>query len=86
MKCAIELASGAGIVAMSVDIEKEQIAFHQFSEMAAISSALLQGATWEQISTIRTQLQEMVGQAPGNSAPQPSASYSSGSVKRRRRS
>ena len=85
MKCAIELASGAGIVAMSVDIENEQIAFHQFSEMAAMSSALLQGATWEQISTIRTQMQEMVGQSSANAAPQPSASYSPSSVKRRRR-
>jgi hypothetical protein len=89
MKCAIELASGAGVVAMSVNVEKEQIAFHQFSEMAAISSALLQGATWEQISKIRTQLQSMVGQAsdnpPAQPTPQPPAAYSSGSVKRRRR-
>ncbi len=85
MKCAIELASGAGIVAMSVDIENEQISFHQFSEMAAMSSALLQGATWEQILAIRNQMQAMVGQASGAGVSQAPPSYSPSSVKRRRR-
>jgi len=84
MRCLIELAAGMGLVSIQINAETSQITFRAFSEMSALATALLQGASWEKVKSIRTQLAEFSAQL-GASEPTAIASYDPGAVKRRRR-
>lgn len=86
MRCMIELASGLGLSAADIDVEKNTILFRSFSEMAAISTALLHGAKWDMIKEIRRQVQQLASQtSQAGSVGTGIASYNPASVKRRRR-
>jgi hypothetical protein len=86
MRCLIELASGMGLVAVKIDPEKNEILFRGFSEMAALSTALLHGAQWDTLKKIRRQVQQMAAQTGQvGTVGSGTAAYDPTSVKRRRR-
>jgi hypothetical protein len=82
----IELASGMGLSAISIDLAKNEILFRGFSEMSALSTALLQGANWKSIEEIRRQIRNMAAQSvQGGGAGSGTMGYNPASIKRRRR-
>ena len=84
MRCLIELAAGMGLTSIKVDPKTEQIGLQSFSEMSALATALMQGATWEMIKNVREQLATFTAQI-GAHEPAAVASYDPSAVKRRRR-
>jgi hypothetical protein len=55
-KCAIEIASGLGIVELVVDMESGKLALRQFSESNAAATALLSGADAKQVQGVRERI------------------------------
>ncbi|MFM1832073.1 MAG: hypothetical protein RLZZ461_389, partial [Planctomycetota bacterium] len=53
VRCVIELLTNMGCVGVMVDPDAGKMTFTNFSTMAALSSALLQGLGWDQLKEIR---------------------------------
>jgi hypothetical protein len=53
VRCVIELLTNMGCVGVMIDPDAGKMTFTNFSTMAALSSALLQGLGWDQLKEIR---------------------------------